>query len=79
MCNKLPQSPRLGQRVAERVPADLVNFWLSRLDVDTFAAHRSHLFRFMKYLHKQKGCEELPQEAPAQKSASLLSRDIYAS
>ena len=62
----LPQSARVVQRIAERVLADSVRFRLSRLHVDTRAAHRLHLNRFIRYLHKQPDWEHAsPRECAA--------------
>ena len=44
---------QLTQRVAARVPENPVEFWLSRLDKATQPANRSHLERWMQWLHKQ--------------------------
>lgn len=54
----MPPAQRVVQRLAEKVPADPVDFWLGRLDVDTRAAHRSHLLRFIRWLRKQPGCSD---------------------
>jgi hypothetical protein len=47
------------RRVAARVPEDPVNFWLSRLDEDTRKVNRSHLNRWMRWLNRQPGWEQV--------------------
>lgn len=54
---------QLTQRVAARIPLDPVQFWLERLDQDTRPANRSHLERWMTWLRKQPGWEQVtPRE-----------------
>ena len=44
-------------RMADRIPKDPVEFWLSRLDADMRRTNRSHLLRWMLYVNKQPGWE----------------------
>ena len=54
---------QLTQRVAARIPSDPVEFWLERLDQRTRPANRSHLERWMRWLRKQPGWEQVtPRE-----------------
>ena len=46
-------------RLAASVPEDPVKFWLGRLDPDTRPANRSHLDRWMRWLHRQSGWEHV--------------------
>ena len=54
---------QLTQRVSARIPADPLTSWLERLDQDTRPANRSHLERWMTWLRKQPGWEQVtPRE-----------------
>lgn len=50
---------QLTQRVAARIPSDPVAFWLERLDENTRPSNRSHLERWMNWLRKQPGWEQV--------------------
>jgi len=51
----LSQSVVQQRRVARNVAEDPVGFWLSRVDVDTRPAHKSHFLRWMGWLNHQPG------------------------
>ncbi len=49
----LSQSVVQQRRVARNVAEDPVGFWLSRVDVDTRPAHKSHFLRWIGWLNHQ--------------------------
>ena len=48
---------RIARRSVAGVSPDPVEFWLSRLDLDTRTANRSHFNRWMRWLRTQPGWE----------------------
>lgn len=57
LSSSAPQVPLL--RSPGKVPEDPVEFWLSRLDIQTRKAHNSHFNRWMQWLKKQSGWSEV--------------------
>ena len=54
---------QVTQRVAARIPQDPLSFWVSRLDVNTQKANRSHFNRWMSWLNTKPDWEKTTPRA----------------